>query len=151
MKVTLKVNNKVMNGIKQLRNSKVTVGWFENTKYNDGLPISQVAYWNEYGTTKDGKSFIPPRPFLRQAVSENTKKWRDLVVNDLKKVSEGDLSLEQALNRLGVVASGDVKETIADFSNPPNAPSTIKKKGFNDPLVDTGLMMNSVSHKEEIK
>ena len=35
------------------------------------------------------------------------------------------------------------------YRQPPNAPSTIKKKGFNAPLRDTHLMLNSVRYQAE--
>ena len=37
-----------------------------------------------------------------------------------------------------------IKAKIASGDFTPNAPSTIKKKGRNQPLVDTGRMLNSV-------
>lgn len=151
MKVTLKINQKLVDGIKQLKSSKLEIGWFEGTSYDDGLPVAQVAYWQEYGTTRDGKKFIPPRPFLRNTVSDKRKDWKDHLEKDLEKVVQGNMELEQALNRLGTEATADIKESIAEFSNPPNAPATIKKKGFNDPLVDTGTMLLTVSHRTEIK
>ena len=37
-----------------------------------------------------------------------------------------------------------IKAKIASGNFTPNAPSTVKKKGRNQPLIDTGRMMNSV-------
>ena len=40
----------------------------------------------------------------------------------------------------------DIKGTIATFTDPPNKPSTIAKKGHNQVLRDTKNMMNSVAY-----
>ena len=55
----------------------------------------------------------------------------------------------QALEILGNKAEGDMKATIGRGHFVPNAPNTIKQKGSSQPLIDTGRMRNSVSHKVE--
>ena len=55
----------------------------------------------------------------------------------------------KVLGRFGQMVQGLIQIQIANTFTPPNAPSTIKKKGFNKPLVDTGVMLQSVSHQEE--
>jgi len=40
-----------------------------------------------------------------------------------------------------------IKENIFRGEPPPNAPSTIEKKGFNAPLWETGELFNTVSYK----
>ena len=46
---------------------------------------------------------------------------------------------------IGAKAAAIMKRTIRDFDDPPNAPATIKKKKSSNPLVDTGLLMQSVT------
>lgn len=53
--------------------------------------------------------------------------------------------MEQAADMIGAKAAAVMKNTIRDFDNPPNAPSTIARKKSDNPLVDTGLMMQSVT------
>ena len=47
-------------------------------------------------------------------------------------------------------AQGDLKQMIAEFSTPANSPMTIAKKGFNNPLVDTGIMLDTVDYDVEV-
>lgn len=42
------------------------------------------------------------------------------------------------LERLAADLEAALKQSVEDFTNPPNAPSTIATKGFDDPLVGAG-------------
>lgn len=107
-------------------------------RYSPRKPISvaRVALANEFG----GKN-RPPRPFMRTTVKLKKKKWRKIVQDLLPQYMNNVKSL---FEKLGDYCKEDLEEMIRDWSVPPNAPSTIKKKGFNDPLVDSGQMMSSV-------
>lgn len=59
-------------------------------------------------------------------------------------VSSGG-SADQALQQIGVVAKGLVQEEIVNGGFAPNAESTIRKKGSEQPLIDTGTMRQSVN------
>lgn len=114
---------------------KLKVGIFESAKY-DGTPVAQVAFWQEFGTAK-----IPMRPFLRNAIAKNTRKWGDSV----KTALIGTNDSEKALKMLGEIMRGDIVLSLTNLNTPPNAPSTIKQKGSSNPLIDTGLLRSSIS------
>ena len=46
--------------------------------------------------------------------------------------------------RLGDKAAEIVADKIRSISSPPNAPATIRRKGINNPLVETGQMQDSI-------
>lgn len=117
-------------------NKKLKVGIFESAKYDDGTPVAQVAFWQEFGTTK-----IPMRPFMRNAITKNTQKWGDSV----KTAIVGTNDSEKALKMLGEIMRGDIVLSLTNLNTPPNAPSTIKQKGSSNPLIDTGLLRSSIS------
>ena len=73
---------------------------------------------------------------------EDTKKLRE---NLFRKVRDGLIDMDKAADIIGARAAAVMKNTIRDFDDPPNAPSTIAKKKSANPLVDTGLMMQSVT------
>lgn len=104
--------------------------------YPDGTKVAQVAAWNEFGTER-----IPPRPFFRQTVAENSGKWRDQATHLLK---ANRYNVKLTLGQMGEVMRGDLVQTISTFSEPPNAASTVVKKGFNAPLRDTGTLLRSI-------
>ncbi len=106
---------------------------------------AQVALYNEYGTTtEEGKQHVPPRPFFSQA-SHKFRDNRAAREARLKmELRDNDYNPDIALRNMAEYLALEVKDSIEKFSTPPNADSTIAKKGFDDPLVDTGLLKDSV-------
>lgn len=124
--------------------SQLQVGFFKGQMRKSGnkdIPQAQIAYWNEFGT-EDGK--IPPRPFMRLSIEKNNKNWLKFTKKGLL---NNNLEIKKTINQLGLLIVGDIQKEITNLRTPPNAESTIKKKGSSNPLIDTGLMRNSVKHK----
>lgn len=121
-----------------IKNKSLEVGFFEVSKYDNGVYVASVASFNEYGTAK-----IPPRPFFRNAVAKNSNKWNDILTNELR----NSVDVELAYHRVGEVAKGDIVESIMQTNTPPNSPLTIAKKKSSKPLVDTSFMRSSVNYK----
>jgi hypothetical protein len=143
-------NNKVIGGkkldlaLKSLEQKIVNrgvlrVGFLEKSKYPDGTPIAQVAFWNEFGTIRS-----PSRPFFRTTVKQKSPEWGDRLAKVLPAVG---FDGQKALAILGQSARDDIESAIAQWASPPNAPSTIKRKGFDKPLVDKGLMQRAVDYE----
>jgi hypothetical protein len=66
------------------------------------------------------------------------------------------MKMDVAANMIGAKAAAIMKNTIRDLKEPPNAPSTVAKKKSANPLVDTGLLMQSVTwelrkHKKQVE
>ena len=59
----------------------------------------------------------------------------------------GKFSTNTAMKVMGMKVQADVQQAITVLSSPANAPSTIAKKGSSNPLIDTGHMRQSVSHR----
>lgn len=84
---------------------------------------------------------VPPRPFFRSMIEEHKGEWGPA----LGKIIQGaDYDATVALGRLGYMVGNQLQESIREFSDPPNAKSTVQKKGFDHPLVDSAHMLNSV-------
>lgn len=65
----------------------------------------------------------------------------------LKKIFRGELPAERFLEQIGLVMEGYIVKSIKDGNWAPNAPSTVRKKGFDKPLVHYGTMSQSVTSK----
>lgn len=139
----------------ELQRKVVVVGFLEDGKGGeqheaDGLTVAQIAAIHEYGatvTTASGATIvIPARSMLRATFDEqreaNVKKLRTLA----DAVLMGRIPLERALNVFGVDMVGQVVTRINVGIPPPNAESTIRRKGSDKPLVDSGQMKQSVQH-----
>ena len=114
----------------QAKTAKVRVGIIEQANYDgsDGESVAQVAFWNEYGTAT-----IPPRPFFRNTIAQHKDEWPKQAAEMLE-VNGGDV--RQALADIGEVVKGQIKMTIQDFREPPNAAATVKQKGFDKTLTN---------------
>lgn len=117
-------------------NASVRVGVLENATYPDGTPVAMVAFWNEYGTKTS-----PVRAFFRTTVSDQKKNWV-LSVQNLMKMHDDP---KKVMGLIGEHIRGQVVQSINTWTDPPNAPYTVAKKGFNSPLRDTMQMARSIS------
>lgn len=104
--------------------------------YEDGLTIATIAAVNEFGSA-DGH--IPARPFLRPGVESRAEMYLRLVEKDLPDITDGKHPMSRLMKRLGELARDGVKQAINDTHKPPNAESTIRQKGSDHPLIDTGI------------
>lgn len=121
----------------------VKVGFLEGATYpgtdeNAGLPVATVAFWNEFGTVK-----APARPFFRNAIAKHSGEWGAQLAAALK---ASNFSAKTAMGVMGEVIKGQVVQSITDTNTPPLAPSTVKRKGFDKPLIDTGVMQRAVDY-----
>ena len=123
---------------------EVRIGVQEGQQYEDGTPVAYVAAIHEYGAPEVG---IPPRPFLRTTVAEKRKEWTGQMRDGVAAVMHGAASVEQSLEMIGMGAAGDVKKTISTVSSPPLKQATIARKGHAKPLVETGLLLQSITSK----
>lgn len=141
--------------IKKIDAPKTTlsVGWLKGFHYDneENTAVAQVAMQNEYGVPA---KHIPPRPFMRPTSAEHLKEWQKLFAQFIKKQPISDV-----FEKLGLVVSGQIKAKIASIWEPPLSPVTVQmrmqryrsknppQQGIYKPLVDTGVMLASVSYE----
>lgn len=100
----------------------------------------------ELGVTKPHKITIPARPYIRSTVDENEDKYFKDSESLSKQMMEGRIDKHQALTLMGQAIESDIKLKIINLKSPANAPSTIRKKGSANPLVNTGLLGQSIRY-----
>jgi hypothetical protein len=100
-----------------------------------------VAAVNEFGAPKAG---IPPRPFFRGMIAAHKGEWPNAMAALLK---ENNYDAARVLQLTGEAIAGQLRQSIVDTNSPPNAPSTIARKGAAKPLVDTGHMLASIDYE----
>ena len=86
---------------------------------------------------------IPPRPFFRNMIAAQSSKWGKLAAHLLQR---NGMDVDAMLDDMGREIQERLKESINALLEPPLAPSTIAKKGFDKPLIETALMVNSVNY-----
>ena len=124
--------------------TRVLVGVPEGAgAYEDGLTIATIAAVNNFGSA-DGK--IPAREFLQPAINKGAPQYQRLAEIMIPKVLSGSMAMTALLEQMGNLAEGHVKQEITDFDTPPNAQSTIDRKGSSSPLIDTGALRQSIRY-----
>lgn len=141
----------IQEGLESIAKKQARTGWFQSAKYPDGTPVSLVAVANEYG-----HGSTPPRSFVRPTIEQQRNTWINLLKQGAQAVANGEKTIEQVLELVGLKAAGDIAKTISAIQSPPLKESTIKarerryaKKGkrgnLDKPLVDSALMINSIT------
>lgn len=151
------------------RGALVQIGFFESEKYGGGVyhfsdqriakmsprvrnfarflegkpkfdgPVAQVAFWNEFGTKK-----TPARPFMRHTVASKSPRWGIALGMALRR---HNYDARRALDDMGQGIQKQMRQSITDWSDPPNSELTAGLKGKNKPLIDSGTMRNAVEYE----
>lgn len=108
--------------------------------------ILEYAVYNEFGT-----KHIPPRPFMRNAIENNSEaisKYIDMRTNE---ILEGKITGRKALMEIGEYMRGLIIQSIATATSwaEPLSPKTLKikqKKGSNNikTLIDERFLIKSI-------
>lgn len=73
-------------------------------------------------------------------------KESEAAVSEAAKVLRGNEKAQQAFREIGTDVQKKVQKRIDEGQFVPNAPSTIKRKGHDHPLIDTRTMRDSISY-----
>lgn len=90
---------------------------------------------------------IPERSFLRSGWDENKGDIEKKIETMLGSVIEQGLDPDTFLDMIGLEVEGKIKEKIVELSSPPLSDATAENKGSSNPLVDTGSLVDSISHQ----
>jgi hypothetical protein len=128
--------------------TKVGVQQGELHKSADGelSDLVVIAAVNELGTRR-----IPSRPFMRNAVDGNQVQLYRTQLEMYSDVVQGKKTVRTALSAIGEFMTAKVKREIKTLRTPPNAPATVKRKGSDNPLIDQGQLIQSITHVEVVK
>lgn len=128
------------------------IGWFSGRHSRTKATLAQIAKWNEEGHYNGGAfggTITPPRPFVKTAL----RKWfhnqenRNTILREYSRIASGATTRGAMMKRVGESIKEAIQQSILDTKSPVNKPSTIGKKGFNDPLIETGSMYDGIRVK----
>lgn len=113
-----------------------------------GAPVGQIAAAHELGLVPGA----PQRSWLRSWMDSNEQRMLAEVQAQYKLVMQGKKTRNKALKELGYKWVEELRQNIDDRGiTPPLAASTVKAKGHNIPLLDTGTLRNSITYKVFLK
>lgn len=125
------------------KSAELSVGFLAGATYPTGEHVATIAAIQEFGAPARN---IPPRPFFRNMIAAKADSWPDSVAGLLV---TNDYDATKTLMQTGEGIKGQLQQSIHDTNSPPLAPATIAKKGFDKPLIDTAVMINSIDYKVE--
>ena len=92
---------------------------------------------------KEHNISIPPRPFFRKTIADNRKLLPSMAAKLLKKHDP-----ETVMRILCDYLVDQLENTVQTWTDPPNAKSTIRQKGYDSPLRGPDrLLRNSFSYE----
>jgi hypothetical protein len=125
----------------------VVVGVFgekANTPHPEGqgMTIGEIVSIHEFGEGNNHE-----RSFIRETVDLFAKR----IQKHQRKVADqyyvGKLTLEQALNQVGLFVQGEIRKRISKGIPPSNSDATIARKGSSKPLIDKGHLRAAVDYE----
>lgn len=117
----------------------VNIGVLAKARYPNGLHVAQNAFWQEFGTKN-----MPARPAMQNAIAEHSAKWPGAMAK-IAKANGYDGPRTLALMGMGI--KDQIVASITALTSPPLAESTIERKGFDKPLIETGLYQRSIDYE----
>ena len=143
-----------------LATHKVHIGIFADASRDGAVPMLVIAAANEFGAKIPKRQarfedlddenpekwvIIPERSYLRAWFDENVDVLQATMERLLGQVVEGKISGRAALETIGGYVVTQVQAYMVDLKTPPNAPSTIARKGSSNPLIDTGQLKDAIT------
>lgn len=104
--------------------------------------IARYMLINEFGGGK-----IPSRPWLRAMFDARRSVYEEWVETAVLRIMLDGADPRTELGDIAQRVEEDFRRSIREWAAPPNAPMTVSKKGFNDPLVETGAAQQAVTHR----
>lgn len=105
--------------------------------------LVDIAHLHEYGDPEHG---VKERSFIRRVLVEKVVEIAEMQRKLAGQIVLGKMTQARALGLLGAFVAGEVRKLIASGAiTPANEPSTVAAKGSSKPLVDQGILVNSIT------
>lgn len=142
---------RILRNMEKIESVEVRFGWWDRANYPrrhkaKGLPVAQIAFWNEFGTrSKNGKTHIPARPYL----SRTGLMVANIALTDIKQYF-----LENIYGpRYSKLALNDLPEKIHKLfasvvgTGVQLSAKTVKRKGHSEHWKETGRLLKTFQVK----
>lgn len=109
-----------------------------------GGTVADVASIHEFGLGN-----VPERSFVRGWADEKKNDNERILRGIGEAIVRGDYSVEVGLERAGLLMVASMQQRIRGGIAPELADVTVARKGSSTPLIDTGQLVSSITHKVE--
>jgi hypothetical protein len=126
------------------KGAKLTIGIHaeEGSASEGDATLIDVAQWNEFGT-----EHIPARPSITAWADAKGQDTLREARDRMAQAAKAGKSTMQVLDQLAQKSAADIQKMIAGSIPPPNAQSTIDKKGSSTTLINFGQLRASIRGK----
>ena len=121
---------------------KIAVGYSDEDMHYSGKSMAELGEAMEAGDYK-----TPARPHLEEGIENDLGGIKEAVKEYRAQKRLHVKGFSKDASGIGMAMVEAVKEYVYSGALAPNAPYTIAKKGSDQPLVDTGDLMNSLTYK----
>ena len=142
----------VVKSAKATRKRHIKYGWIDGKLYpaahkNAGIPIAQVAHWQEFGLSGSGDvAPIPSRPYFRQAVFISKYRYKPRLAQIFGTALQGR-NTNALLASLGNQLVTDYSESVLMQNYDALADSTVARKKHKYQMDDSWIMFSNVKSK----
>ena len=88
---------------------------------------------------------VPGWNYNEKALEYFQERGKVLFLKGVNGIVKSGWSISAMTNQIGIEAATRYKATIESIKSPPNAPSTIARKGFNNPMIETGRFKANIA------
>lgn len=171
MRVTRKAGKieALRQAVEGLDGAQGRVGWFPSAVYEGGQPVAGIAHVQEFGSPAKN---IPPRLGMRAMAREHQDQWKQTVEQISRAAAQGKVAPGQVMEAVTMAAEGHMRERITKVTEPALKQATIDARkrrladkgksvtgkkggagiaGIAKPLVDTGILLNTLTSETDKK
>ena len=116
----------------------------KNGMHEGGINMATLLALHVLGVPTRG---IPQRDPLRPPLIANAQRYTDLLALGLKNALSDGTDPKLVYEKIGIVATNDVKDYFITGNFKALSEKTIKAKGSSKPLINTGELRNSISYE----
>jgi len=143
---------KMIKSVKAVNKRHIKYGWIDGKMYpashqNAGIPIAQVANWQEFGLSGSAnKPPIPSRPYFRQSINVGKTKYRTNIASIFGTALKGGNTVSR-LDKLASEFVIDYSESVLRQNYKKLSGYTVAIKGHSYQMDDSGVMMENFKSK----
>ena len=116
----------------------------KNGMHEGGINMATLLALHVLGAPSRG---IPQRDPLRPPLIANAQRYSDLLAIGLKNALANGTDPKLVYEKIGIVATNDVKDYFITGNFKALSEKTIKAKGSSKPLISTGELRNSITYQ----
>lgn len=141
LKIKEKPQNKKFMAFLALPKQTIKVGTNINYGVNGNFDAYGLSNVLENGSSRG----VPGWHYNEKAFEKFKPTGETLFKTGVNDILNGNWDINLLLNKIGIEAATQYKNIIEEIKSPSNAPATIKKKGFNNPMIEMGMFKFNIS------